>query len=510
MSSTRVTAFASFDAALQALGALDWDGEPAAELLSAVEWLETGRRRLTALAHDLVAAVARRGEDEMGGSPHRLLADAARLTPGEARRRLADAAQLRPRTTLTGEPLPPELPATAKAWEAGVLDPEHLRVIQGFLRELPGHLPPIEVERAEAFLVEKAAELRPDQVKRLADRLAVTLNPDGRFSDSDRDLRRGFTWSGSQRPDGMSIGKLVATPELRALLDAWLAKFAAPGMCNPADERPAATETPSQDAVDRDARGHAQRQHDALAFLVRRQLGDPRLGQHRGLPVTVIATATVDQLCSAAGQAVTAGGSLLPMRDLVRMASRALHYLCVFESHSERPLYLGRARRIASADQRLALHARDRGCTAPGCDVPGDRCDVHHVDDWAAGGPTDIDKLTFGCGPDHGLITPGGWRTRTRRDGRTEWIPPPGRGLRGGVNDFHHPERLLPDRGKPDGANSPGQDAGAVVGDGDGVLPVRGTGSVGGDHRPLVLEDPGAGGAQGEHRLDRQDRTGDQ
>ena len=86
------------------------------------------------------------------------------------------------------------------------------------------------------------------------------------------------------------------------------------------------------------------------------------------------------------------------------MASHAWHYLCVFEDHTERPLYLGRTKRIASADQRIVLHNKERGCTAPGCDVPGDRCEVHHIDEWENGGLTDIDKLTFGCGPDHRLV----------------------------------------------------------------------------------------------------------
>jgi hypothetical protein len=38
----------------------------------------------------------------------------------------------------------------------------------------------------------------------------------------------------------------------------------------------------------------------------------------------------------------------------------------------------------------------------------------------------------------------GGWRTRKRRDGTTEWIPPPH--LDSGqsrVNNYHHPERYL-------------------------------------------------------------------
>jgi hypothetical protein len=75
-----------------------------------------------------------------------------------------------------------------------------------------------------------------------------------------------------------------------------------------------------------------------------------------------------------------------------------------------------------------ALHslARDRGCTKPGCTVPGYWCETHHVDGWTAGnGPTDIDKLTLACPPHNRLIEKTGWRTRKRIDGRTEWLPPP-------------------------------------------------------------------------------------
>jgi hypothetical protein len=49
----------------------------------------------------------------------------------------------------------------------------------------------------------------------------------------------------------------------------------------------------------------------------------------------------------------TGGGSALPMRDLIRMAADAIHYLAVFEDHTNRPLYLGRTKRVASADQRI-------------------------------------------------------------------------------------------------------------------------------------------------------------
>src|SRR5208337_911496 len=142
------------------------------------------------------------------------------------------------------------------------------------------------VGKAERFLAQQATKLRPDQLEKAAHRCALRLNPDGKFSDADRARQRGFTWCG-QRPDGMSLGKLVASPELRANLDAWLARFAAPGMCNPEDESPCVVSEPDQDVVSKDVRSHAQRQHDALNALVRGQLGDPKLGMHNGLPVTV-------------------------------------------------------------------------------------------------------------------------------------------------------------------------------------------------------------------------------
>ena len=97
------------------------------------------------------------------------------------------------------------------------------------------------------------------------------------------------------------------------------------------------------------------------------------------------------------------------------------------------------------------LHAKDRGCTRPGCDVPGYGCEVHHVEEWATAHRTDIKKLTLACGSDHSLVEPGGWRTRKRANGDTEWIPPPH--LDHGqprTNTFHHPEKLLTDEDDDD------------------------------------------------------------
>lgn len=248
---------AAVETAVEALRAVDWDGLPVRDRLEVLERLETARRQGLARSTEIAASLDRCDEQALGGLCHKVIADVLRLSLREARHRLRDAAQLTPRRSLTGETVPAELPATAEAWHSGLLDPEHLRAIQRFTRELPADIHPAEVAKAEAFLAEKAADLRPDQLEVLADRVALTLNPDGVFSDEDRARRRGFSWCGRQRSDGMSVGRLTATPEVRAMLDAWFAAMAAPGKCNPADEVPTVDSEPSQEVMDRDARGVA-------------------------------------------------------------------------------------------------------------------------------------------------------------------------------------------------------------------------------------------------------------
>ena len=120
----------------------------------------------------------------------------------------------------------------------------------------------------------------------------------------------------------------------------------------------------------------------------------------------------------------------------------------MFDNHTEQPLYLGRAKRLASTGQRIVLYARDRGCTFPGCTAPAYHSEVHHRSaDWADGGLTNIDDETLACGPDNRRVKPGSWTTRKRKDGRTEWIPPPNLDTgQARVNNYHHPQRyLIPD-----------------------------------------------------------------
>ena len=154
--------------------------------------------------------------------------------------------------------------------------------------------------KAEAQLARLACEHRPDELAKLADKLTDCLNPDGDFTDVDRARRRGIT-IGRQDIDGMSPISGYLTPEARATFDAVFAKLAAPGMCNSADD-PCLSGTPPSRHRRRHPQ-HGQRNHDALLAPARALLASGELGQHNGLPATIIVTTTLQELEAGAGSA---------------------------------------------------------------------------------------------------------------------------------------------------------------------------------------------------------------
>jgi hypothetical protein len=438
-----VEVFDALEADLDRAMELSFDALTTPEGLAILERCEKLRRCLPAVEHPLINQLAAQAtNDELGGTLSQALANRLRISRGDASRRIHDAEDLGERRALTGEPLSPLLPATAAAQRNGEIGAAHVAVIRSFCHRLPDVVDLDTRSHAEAQLARLGGEHRPDELARLADKLTDCLNPDGDFSDDDRARRRGIT-IGKQGHDGMSPISGNLTPEARATFDAVLAKLAAPGMCNPADAAPCVQDTASEDAAKRDTRSAAQRNHDALVAAGRALLASGDLGQHNGLPASIIVTTTLQELEAGAGRGLTGGGTLLPMKDVIRMASHAHHYLAIFDKGKALALY--HTKRLASPAQRIVLYAKDRGCTFPNCEVPGYYCEVHHTDPYARCHTTDVNDLTLACGPQH-KIAEQGWTTRKNRNGDTEWIPPAH--LDHGqprTNTFHHPEKLLRD-----------------------------------------------------------------
>lgn len=73
-------------------------------------------------------------------------------------------------------------------------------------------------------------------------------------------------------------------------------------------------------------------------------------------------------------------------------------------------LSAGRTIRSPNRAQRRALRAMYRTCAVGDCDVPFDRCEIHHIQPWELGDPTDLDNLVPCCSRHHHLVHALGWR----------------------------------------------------------------------------------------------------
>jgi hypothetical protein len=94
-------------------------------------------------------------------------------------------------------------------------------------------------------------------------------------------------------------------------------------------------------------------------------------------------------------------------------------------------LDVGREHRLVTPQIRKTLALRDTGCIFPGCQVPAQACQAHHVTPWWAGGPTSIDNLVLVCRHHHGVIEPhrydpaaDQWRITFDDTGRPHVHPP--------------------------------------------------------------------------------------
>ena len=297
------------------------------------------------------------------------------------------------------------LPAVAAAQAEGAISDRHAAVIRHTVHALPAAAAE-QAEQVEAALTGHAQRLDPDQLGKAARRLLACLDPDGTLpDDADHARRRDLTLT--RLSDGSARLTGYLTPGCTAVTEAWLDALAAPV--------PAADGEP-------DRRTAGQRRHDALEDLGRRALRGGELPDSGGTPATVLLTMTLADLESRAGLATTSHGGLITVPQALRLAGEA-DLIPVVLTDTGGILAHGRSRRVASSGQRLALAARDGGCSFPSCDRPPAWTQAHHVIPWIDGGPTDLDNLTLVCGFHHREFAKRGWACHIT-DGGPHWIPP--------------------------------------------------------------------------------------
>ena len=279
-----------------------------------------------------------------------------RITATDANRRLTEAADLGPRRTLTGESLAPVLAATAAAQAAGLINGEHVDKIRDTMDHIPGFVDSVTREQIETDLVRLAVGVGPTELKKAADKVLFLLDQDGPEPDDTERARKRGLHVGPQGRDGTVPSRATSRPKPGRSMKRSSPNQAAPGMCNPDDEQPCVSGTPSQEQIDNDHRSLAQRQHDALIAIGRNALESGELGQHNGLPTSIIIRTTLQDLESRAGVGTTGGGTLMPIKDVIRLAGHAHHWLAIFDNATGQALDLFRTKRVASPAQTNHAH----------------------------------------------------------------------------------------------------------------------------------------------------------
>jgi hypothetical protein len=354
--------------------------------------------------------------------------------------------------------LPPIFPALAAATAEGSLSARHAAAIVEAIDELPADVQAARGAQIEAFLVGEAVRFAPVELRKITRRLVDTYSQDGRLASDEDRARRRFL-DAHQHADGSVSGRFhldpIAGEAMLSVLDATARPVPGPN-------------------GERDPRTPGQRRHDGLKDALLMVLRSDELPQTGGVTTTILVTITLEQYQQVAcrveprgdGDAVrdrgsprrprapgaaadglvrTGHGALLSLTEVERLLGDAQVQAVVHGDESKRVtdrvnaratavldrvigsvrrvLAYGSTHRFFTHGQRLALIARDQGCSFPGCTVPALWCEAHHVTDWNDSGPTTIDNGTLLCGFHHAHFDRLGYRC-VMIDGVPHWIAP--------------------------------------------------------------------------------------
>lgn len=171
------------------------------------------------------------------------------------------------------------------------------------------------------------------------------------------------------------------------------------------------------EAIIADSRTTEQLTHDALVQMVRiaGQVDDGQIFGERGPAVRVHVTlADLERRAAKAGiEGQTAAISI----STVERAVCSVGLIPILFDDDGRSMKVGRASRLFTRKQQIAMAARDGGCLIDGCDRPPSWCEAHHIDEWSHGGNTDVDDGVLLCRHHHMWIHD--TDARIRRTGAT-------------------------------------------------------------------------------------------
>jgi Domain of unknown function (DUF222)/HNH endonuclease len=392
--------------AVEALAAAAGSRAGDAELVGVLTLAEGARRRIDRLTLGALANLQRRGTFAERGyrNPAAALGDLLGWERADARRHLTAAEHAKPRIGLDGTPLPPRLPATAAALDAGTATLRHVEVVVHVLgSDAAGRLTPERWAAAEAQLASWIPDCTPHELQVRGAQLVDVLDADGAEPD-DRPKPQTNELFLTRHPDG-SGGTLRGRFDGAALFDAVAS----------------AIDAHARPCVADDDRTPAQRQAEALADVCGYVLDHadvPACGGRR--PHLNVLVRLEDLQNRARAACLEFGGTLSP-ESLRLLCCDAAVIPIVLDGRGQ-PLDVGRLTRVIPDGIRRSVTARDRGCAR--CGKPPSWCEIHHVRKWENGGPTSIDNCVMVCRACHRLVHHAGWDVKLV-NGLPEFYPPP-------------------------------------------------------------------------------------
>ena len=313
---------------------------------------------------------------------------------------LADAGSAEPPAT----PLSDVRAALARAARSGEVPVEVVAMALRALASLP------DVERTRDLFLQalaKAPGLAVHQVRALFWRAQALADP---AAWEEREERQYGERSASLRDDSDGMVTLTArlTPvdaaPVRAVLDAnvrWAMQQ-------------------RRDDPSSDTRSAWQMRADILVGLCRHALDCDQ--PTSGVKTTVVVRMTREDLETGLGVGEIDGVARPVSASALRRAAADAEIIPVVLGGRSEVLDWGRARRLFTQAQRLALVERDGGCAW--CNAPPSWCEAHHIRWWDRDdGPTDLSNGVLLCTRCHHRIHRDGWDVTVRENG--VWFTPP-------------------------------------------------------------------------------------
>ncbi|HET8928620.1 MAG TPA: DUF222 domain-containing protein [Microbacterium sp.] len=350
-----------------------------------------------------------------------LLVRLTRVSARTATSRIRLGKSCRSSVSLTGEALPARFPAVQTALTTGQLGLDAAAEITRGLTQSADRADPALLAAAEAELVQSATGTAPDGAPAAgADDIRIqvkvwslVLDPDGVLPDYERAMRRRTLTVGRERDNLVPLHGNVL-PDVAAQLMRLAHAHNSPRVDDRTGGGPAFREDPDADGslIPHDERTSGQKLHDVLATILgvaARAAETPSIG---GAAPTLQVTIPAEDLDRHDGIGFVDGTDTTVPAFVARQIACTGGIQTLTLSADNRIVQLGSPERVFNRRQRRAMIARDGQCIIPGCHVPAEWCEFHHVVDYAKGGPTHTDNGVALCWWHHRTLETSGWLIR--------------------------------------------------------------------------------------------------